>query len=254
MRRGPNSPPSRGWRDDMRRGPISPPSVEVSFAGVRKRLRSAPLSGCTPSAARGCSPRPARGAPAPRLWARGAPAPPCLPAPLSLRPGRGRPGYGRAVVGGYAPSFSFGWRGAFSRCRGVSIGSPASPTRGSLRLSSSRAPDRHSRPTSREREKVSLAARQSKQAFLPPRFARRLRDAPLFGGNAPEPPKGFRGRGLGAPLRGWRGVITRFAFRWGFAPRTPQTKRKGLAPLSLIIEIECLYSHSPIFSLVASHY
>lgn len=86
MRRGPNSPPSRGWRDDMRRGPISPPSDEVSFADVRKRLRSAPLTGCTPSAARGCSPRPARGAPAPRLWARGAPAPPRLRAPLRFAP------------------------------------------------------------------------------------------------------------------------------------------------------------------------
>lgn len=147
----------------------------VSFADVRKRLRSAPLTGCTPSAARGCSPRPALGAPAPSLWARGAPAPPRLRASLTLRPPRGRGGYGRAVVGGYAPSFSFGcrapclalrrslwsllrarsasrFRGAFSRCRGVSLGSPASPTRGSLRLSSSRATERHSRPTSRERK------------------------------------------------------------------------------------------------------
>lgn len=188
MRRGPNSPPSRGWRDDMRRGPISPPSDEVSFADVRMRLRSAPLTGCTPSAARGCSPRPARGAPAPRLWARGAPAPPRLRAPLTLRPGRGRPGYGRAVVGGYAPSVSFGCRApclalrrslwsllrarsasrfriAFYRCRGVSLGSPASPTRGSLRLSSSRAPERHSRPTSIEREKLVLLPGKAGRCF-----------------------------------------------------------------------------------------
>ena len=188
MRRGPNSPPSRGWRDDMRRGPISPPSDEVSFADVRMRLRSAPLTGCTPSAARGCSPRPARGAPAPRLWARGAPAPPRLRAPLTLRPGRGRPGYGRAVVGGYAPSVSFGcrapclalrrslwsllrarsasrFRGAFYRCRGVSLGSPASPSRGSLRLSSSRAPERHSRPTSIERKKLVLLPGKTGRCF-----------------------------------------------------------------------------------------
>lgn len=165
MRRGPNSPPNRGWRDDMRRGPISPPSDEVSFADVRKRLRSAPLTGCTPSAARGCSPRPARGAPAPRLWARGAPAPPRLRAPLTLRPPRGRGGYGRAVVGGYAPSFSFGWRDAFYQCRGVSLGSPASPTRGSLRLSSSRAPERHSRPTLIEKEKLVLLPGKAGRCF-----------------------------------------------------------------------------------------
>lgn len=105
MRRGPNSPPSRGWRDDMRRGPISPPSVSVSFADVRKRLRSAPLTGCTPSAARGCSPRPARGAPAPRLWARGAPAPPRLRASLRFAPGEDARATAERLSGASPPPF-----------------------------------------------------------------------------------------------------------------------------------------------------
>lgn len=86
MRRGPNSPPSRGWRDDMRRGPISPPSDEVSFADVRKRLRSAPLTGCTPSAARGCSPRPARGDPRPALVGSGGPRPSSPPRSANASP------------------------------------------------------------------------------------------------------------------------------------------------------------------------
>lgn len=58
--------------------------------------------------------------------------------------------------------------------------------------------------------------------FLPPRFARRLRDAPLFGGAAPEPLKTLAGRGLGAPLRAIRLVFTRFALWRGFAPQAPR--------------------------------